>query len=145
MRLSRRSIRAILAKSKVLSVFLFADKSPLVTPYAHLRQLANGNLRAFILRREMRYNQDRVNTYKKYWQELTEMYGNLCFYCRREMATTIDHVVPYSWDSDNRISNLVPACGLCNSIASNKMFDSVIQKQAYILKQRGKYTAFHRL
>ena len=71
----------------------------------------------------MAFNQHRVMTYKKWWNELTERYGDFCFYCRKEIATTIDHVVPYSWDEDNSIENLVPACGLCNSLASDKIFD----------------------
>ena len=87
----------------------------------------------------MTLTQKRVMTYKKWWDELVERYGNLCFYCRKEMATTIDHVVPYSWDEDNSIDNLVPACGLCNALASNKMFETVVQKRAYIMKQREKY------
>lgn len=81
----------------------------------------------------------RSMTYKKFWNDLAAMYGNLCFYCRKEIATSIDHVIPYSWDGDNSINNLVLACSLCNSLASDKMFDSVIQKQAYILKHREKY------
>lgn len=82
---------------------------------------------------------NRSVAYKKYWDDLSAMYGNLCFYCRKEIATCIDHVVPYSWDGDNSINNLVLCCSLCNQIASDKMFDSVIQKQAYILKHREKY------
>jgi hypothetical protein len=78
--------------------------------------------------------------YKKFWQELIERYGSLCYYCRKEIATTIDHVVPYSWDGDNRLDNLVPACVLCNCLASNKMFDSVEHKRQYILAQRAKRT-----
>ncbi len=87
----------------------------------------------------MTLNQKRIMTYKMWWDELVERYGNLCFYCRKEMATTIDHVVPYSWDEDNSIDNLVPACGLCNALASNKIFETVVQKRAYIMKKREKY------
>jgi hypothetical protein len=81
---------------------------------------------------------NRRTTYKKRWKELIEYYGARCFYCRKEIATTIDHVVPYSWDGVNDIENLVPACVLCNCIASDKMFDSVEHKRQYILKQRAK-------
>jgi hypothetical protein len=78
----------------------------------------------------------RPGRYRKYWDELTSMYGNLCYYCRDELATTIDHVVPWSWDNDNDITNLVPACARCNSIASDKMFDDVEHKRQYILNRR---------
>lgn len=77
-------------------------------------------------------------SYKRRWQELIDRYGPRCFYCRKEIATTIDHVVPYSWDQDNDIENLVPACVLCNALASNKMFDDVEQKRQYIMGERKK-------
>jgi hypothetical protein len=75
-------------------------------------------------------------SYRKFWNELVSIYGSRCFYCRKEIATTIDHVVPYSYDMDNDINNLVPACALCNSLAGNKHFESVEHKRQYILKQR---------
>jgi len=83
---------------------------------------------------------DRRTTYKKRWKELIEYYGSRCFYCRKEIATTIDHVVPYSWDAINDIENLVPACALCNCLAGDKMFDDVEAKRRYILTQRSKRT-----
>lgn len=76
--------------------------------------------------------------YRKFWKELTDYHGNNCFYCRKEVATTIDHVVPYSFDQDNSIENLVPACVLCNCLASNKHFESVEHKRQYILRERAK-------
>jgi 5-methylcytosine-specific restriction endonuclease McrA len=77
-------------------------------------------------------------TYKKHWLSLVSYYGPLCFYCHKEIATTIDHVVPYSYDQDNGIENLVPACTLCNALASDKMFESVEHKRQFILEQRQK-------
>mgnify|MGYP006935490965 CR=1 FL=1 len=83
-------------------------------------------------------NASRSRAYKKYWQELIQLHGPRCYYCQKEIATTIDHVVPYSWDADNEKANLVLACGLCNSLAGNMMFDSVEQKRQYILGERKK-------
>lgn len=83
---------------------------------------------------------NRRMTYKKRWKELIAYYGARCYYCRKEAATTIDHVVPYSWDAVNDIENLVPACALCNAIAGDKMFEDVEQKRQYILSQRAKRT-----
>lgn len=80
----------------------------------------------------------RRTSYKKFWIELISYYGARCYYCRKEAATTIDHVVPYSWDAHNGIENLVPCCMLCNGLASNKVFEDVEQKRQYILKQRAK-------
>lgn len=79
---------------------------------------------------------NRSMTYKKYWKDLIDIYGARCFYCRQEVATTIDHVVPYDWDGDNKIENLVPACILCNSLAGDKIFEDVEHKRQYILMKR---------
>lgn len=78
----------------------------------------------------------RDRRHRKHWKELIAFYGSLCFWCREEPATCIDHVVPYSWDQDNSIDNLVPSCALCNAIAGNKMFDGVEHKRQHILNRR---------
>lgn len=64
------------------------------------------------------------------------MYGSLCYWCREEVATCIDHYVPYSWDQDNSIENLVPSLTLCNVLARSKLFESVDHKRQYILNKR---------
>lgn len=78
----------------------------------------------------------RDKRYSKRFYELIDMYGRVCFYCREEISTTIDHVIPISWDQDSEIENLVPACALCNCIAGDRIFDSVEHKRQYILKKR---------
>ena len=75
-------------------------------------------------------------SYKKHWKKLIETYGQLCYYCKDEIATTIDHVIPYSHDQDNSIENLVPACQLCNGIAGDKHFEYVEEKRQYILSRK---------
>lgn len=47
--------------------------------------------------------------------------------------------MPMSWDNDDSLENLVPACGLCNGIASNKIFESVEHKRQYILSRRANH------
>ena len=74
--------------------------------------------------------------YRTFWRELVAMHGSLCYYCGEEVATTIDHVVPYSHDQDNSIENLVPACALCNVLAGDKIFEYVEEKRQYILTRR---------
>ena len=74
--------------------------------------------------------------YRKHWRTLVQAYGADCFYCHDEPATCIDHVIPYSYDFDNSIENLVPACGLCNALAADKHFEDVEQKRQYILNRR---------
>jgi hypothetical protein len=55
-----------------------------------------------------------------------------CVYCG-DVATEVDHVVPYSWDHCNDMDNLVGACRRCNSLASNKIFPDFDAKKEYIL------------
>ena len=50
----------------------------------------------------------RDNRYSKRFYELIDMYGRVCFYCREEVSTTIDHVVPVAWGQDDETENLVP-------------------------------------
>lgn len=83
----------------------------------------------------MTYNRRR-QTYRKHWKELVSIYGSMCFWCREEYATCIDHIVPYSWDQVNDIFNLVPSCMMCNAIAGDKMFESVEHKRQHILNRR---------
>ena len=61
--------------------------------------------------------------------------GYVCVYCGGE-ATTVDHVVPFSYSYDDSPSNLVACCLDCNIIASDKMFSSQALKQQYITDRR---------
>ncbi|MBN1250083.1 MAG: HNH endonuclease [Anaerolineae bacterium] len=78
--------------------------------------------------------------YKYRWERLIEIYGTTCFWCGEEVATTIDHIIPVSWNEDNSIENLVPSCALCNLLASDKVFEYIAEKRAYILHRRKQYT-----
>lgn len=49
------------------------------------------------------------------WRALCEAFGGLCAYCRREPIGSIDHFVPLACGGQDDISNIVPACGSCNS------------------------------
>ncbi|MFO0605184.1 MAG: HNH endonuclease signature motif containing protein [Polyangiales bacterium] len=51
--------------------------------------------------------------------------GGSCAYCLRRLPLTVDHVTPLAWFEDplstargepDAPSNLVPACGYCNSL-----------------------------
>ena len=60
-----------------------------------------------------------------------------CAYCGSP-ATAVDHILPYSYSPQNVDKNLIAVCEVCNSIAYNKVFDGFIDKQSYILHERGK-------
>lgn len=78
----------------------------------------------------------RSTSYRKHWNALIETYGGLCYYCQDEIAVVLDHIIPYSWEANNDIDNLVPACIFCNAIASDKIFDSLEHKRQYLLNRR---------
>lgn len=75
----------------------------------------------------------RITAYWTKWRDLCTKYGDMCWYCGEEAATTIDHVIPHSYDTNSDIDNLRPACPLCNCLASDKMFPSAEEKRWYIL------------
>lgn len=78
----------------------------------------------------------RSTSYRKHWQTLIDYYGGLCFYCQDEIAVCIDHIIPYSWEVNNEIDNLVPACIYCNSIAGDRVFEDVEHKRQYVVNRR---------
>jgi hypothetical protein len=61
------------------------------------------------------------------WEEKLELYGRCCAYCRRPRKMTIHHVVPLAKGGTNYASNIVPACGSCNSSIGTK---TVLPKEA---------------
>lgn len=59
----------------------------------------------------------------------------MCIYCGGD-ATEVDHIIPYSYSQDNRKINLVPACGECNRLVSDKVFDTFVEKILFIQRER---------
>jgi hypothetical protein len=79
---------------------------------------------------------------------LAEQEGR-CFYCgeqfgaikhRRGEPVTLrvnwDHRMPYAYSQDNRASNYVAACHVCNGIKSDHVFRDLEQAGAHIAAQR---------
>ncbi len=58
-----------------------------------------------------------------------------CQYCG-DHAEAVDHIIPWSHSRSNAVFNLVAACTLCNSVASNKVFDTFLEKKNHILTRR---------
>ena len=77
---------------------------------------------------------------KNKWTELTSVYGEMCCYCHVQIATQLDHVIPYTFSFDNSIHNLRPSCAWCNLLASDKVFESFEDKYDYIKRKRDKAT-----
>jgi hypothetical protein len=59
----------------------------------------------------------------------------ICVYCNEAPAEQVDHILPRSWKINNDDNNLVGACADCNRIASDKVFSSFEEKQAYIVHE----------
>jgi hypothetical protein len=58
-------------------------------------------------------------------------------YCG-DPANVVDHIFPHSYSLNDNEANLVASCNICNSIASDKVFDGFIAKQTYIKEERKK-------
>jgi hypothetical protein len=66
--------------------------------------------------------------------------ANVCCYCGYE-ATTVDHIVPYTYGGSDDEDNLVACCSICNSIANNRVFDTISEKRAFVRERYGPYLA----
>lgn len=54
-------------------------------------------------------------------------------YCLDDTMLHIDHVVPWSANGSNLMTNLVTACSKCNLFVSNKVFSSFADKRVFIV------------
>lgn len=73
---------------------------------------------------------------------------NSCVYCGC-FANSRDHFIPFSYNHSGKRfdnfkqdkENIYPACSECNSIAGNKIFDTIEEKRLYIqLRLQKKYS-----
>ena len=67
--------------------------------------------------------------------EILERDAFRCIYCGN-IATVVDHILPWDWSHNDDPINLVAACNICNWIASDLIFDSLAAKAKYIRKTR---------
>lgn len=54
------------------------------------------------------------------WRSMLHRYRNLCAYCEKNEATSVDHVIPLNKGGRHSIGNLLPACMTCNPSKSDK-------------------------
>jgi hypothetical protein len=54
-----------------------------------------------------------------------------CVYCG-ELASVLDHVIPYAYGGSSSDDNLVAACVRCNAIASDHVFSSFTEKYLWL-------------
>jgi hypothetical protein len=51
---------------------------------------------------------------KSEWRALVTSHHEICAYCYRNPATTVDHVIPLSQNGLHEIGNVLPSCKTCN-------------------------------
>lgn len=62
---------------------------------------------------------DTVKFNVEQWNKLVRQYGGRCAYCKIGVGNTVDHVVPLSRGGRHALSNVVPACKVCNDSKGN--------------------------
>ena len=55
------------------------------------------------------------------WLDIVKRAKGRCYYCKRKRKLTLDHVIPLSKGGKHDKSNVVPACGPCNSIKRDRL------------------------
>jgi len=54
------------------------------------------------------------------WRRLKHRHGGRCFYCKKKLKLTKDHVVPVTRGGLHTPGNILPACQPCNSSKSDR-------------------------
>lgn len=49
------------------------------------------------------------------WIQIVQAHQGRCHYCKQQTTLTLDHVIPLSKGGQHTKTNVVPACGPCNS------------------------------
>jgi len=66
-------------------------------------------------KRQLQSGMRRINISVVQWRKLSDLYDHVCAYCRMNQATSLDHIIPLARCGEHVLSNIVPACGSCNS------------------------------
>lgn len=93
------------------------NRTKLLADKQRYRQANRDKIRALNNRRKALKKNAPVNDLTvKQWREIKAAYGQRCAYCGcRPKILTMDHVEPLSKGGPHTASNVVPACGSCNS------------------------------
>ena len=63
---------------------------------------------------------------------LKNIYGDLCIYCAKNIATTVDHIIPVSRCGANILQNLLPSCKKCNQEKKDSSIYAFCSKDALL-------------
>ena len=99
--------------------------------------------------RESEADQTRKRPPLKERKEILDLQNHCCIYCESpfgfirykktrpfKLRLEWDHQVPFAFSQDNSTSNYVAACHVCNSLKSNKCFQTVNEAAAYLSAAR---------
>lgn len=65
------------------------------------------------------------------WQARIKEFGGRCFYCGKQKQLTRDHNIPLTRGGTNFISNILPACRICNLRKRTKTAEEFIYESTY--------------
>jgi 5-methylcytosine-specific restriction endonuclease McrA len=68
------------------------------------------------------------------WKMLKQQYGYRCAYCGKRKALTIDHIVPLCRGGTHEVSNILPACFLCNCSKQGYLLGPWLKSKNYTLR-----------
>jgi len=70
------------------------------------------------------------------FEAVKEFFDYSCAYCGKQVALTVDHVVPLASGGSNNIENIVPACLSCNCSKGSREMLSWYTKQSFFSPER---------
>lgn len=70
------------------------------------------------------------------WSSCLEYFQHSCAYCGSTGPLTVDHIIPVSRFGANKIYNVVPACGACNSSKCDHDILDWYPKQSFYTETR---------
>lgn len=87
-----------------------------------------------------RRGESNMNYTHQQWKETVIFFGGECAYCGRTMKKgerlTRDHLVPVADGGTTCQSNIVPACGSCNSSKGKREWHEWFMKQPFFSQER---------
>lgn len=74
---------------------------------------------------------------RKYFnkQKILERDNYICQYCG-DYGNVVDHILPVNYKDIAKKDNLITSCRTCNSILSDKVFDTFLDKWEYVINKR---------